>query len=181
MFDFAWSEIMLIGIIALVVIGPKDMPTALRAVSQMVKKARRLAAEFQGHVDDMVRDADLGEARESLRELKSLNLRGQVMRALDEDGSLRRTLRDNPLSAVPPAASAALPDAVEVTPPAAIRSVAPELAEQAVPVWRSQPSAADEAPSFIPPHVGRRLQRERAAPPPEVLPPGALRPIADAF
>ena len=52
MFDFAWSEIVLIGAVALIAIGPKDMPAAIRTVSNMVKKARRMAAEFQTHVDE---------------------------------------------------------------------------------------------------------------------------------
>ena len=63
MFDFAWSEIVLIGVVALVAIGPKDLPIAMKAVSGAMKKARRMAAEFQTHVDDMMRDADLGEVR----------------------------------------------------------------------------------------------------------------------
>jgi len=63
MFDFAWSEIALIAGVALVVIGPKDLPVALRAISGFVKKARRMAGEFQTHVDEMMRDADLKSAR----------------------------------------------------------------------------------------------------------------------
>ena len=59
MFDFAWSEIALIGVVALIAIGPKDMPVAIRAVTDMIKKARRMAGEFQTHVDEMVREADL--------------------------------------------------------------------------------------------------------------------------
>jgi sec-independent protein translocase protein TatB len=57
MFDFAWSEIALIALVALIAIGPKDMPVAMRAVTGMIKKARRMAAEFQGHVDEMRRYA----------------------------------------------------------------------------------------------------------------------------
>ena len=67
MFDFAWSEIVLIGAVALIAIGPKDMPAAIRTVSSMVKKARRMAAEFQTHVDEMVREADLGDVQEGVQ------------------------------------------------------------------------------------------------------------------
>src|ERR1700676_1619216 len=58
MFDFAWSEIALIAGVALVVIGPKDLPVAIRAISGFIKKARRMAGEFQTHVDEMVSDPD---------------------------------------------------------------------------------------------------------------------------
>ena len=47
MFDFAWSEIALIAAVALVVIGPKDLPVAIRAISGFVKKARGMASEFR--------------------------------------------------------------------------------------------------------------------------------------
>ncbi|MBE7211593.1 MAG: twin-arginine translocase subunit TatB, partial [Gluconacetobacter diazotrophicus] len=117
MFDFAWSEFALIGIVALLFIGPKDMPAAIRTVSNVLKKGRKLAGEFQSHVDEMVRDADLGEARDQLRQLKSFNVRGQLMRALDEDGSLRTTLNRKPAELLsipqhPAAADAASPKAV---------------------------------------------------------------------
>jgi len=60
MFDFAWSEIALIVVVAVIFIGPKDLPVAIKAVTGMLKKARRMAGEFQTHVDEMVREADLG-------------------------------------------------------------------------------------------------------------------------
>ena len=59
MFDFAWSELGLIAVVAMILIGPKDMPVAIRSVTAWIRKARRMAAEFQTHVDEMVREADL--------------------------------------------------------------------------------------------------------------------------
>jgi sec-independent protein translocase protein TatB len=94
MFDFAWSELALIGVVALVAIGPKDMPVAIKSVAVLVKKARRMAGEFQTHIDDLMKEADLGEMRGHLNELRSLDLRGSVARAIDPDGSLRTTLMD---------------------------------------------------------------------------------------
>ena len=74
MFDFAWSEIVLIGAVALIAIGPKDMPAAIRTVSSMIKKARRMAAEFQTHVDEMVREADLGDVKKAFTDIRNLDL-----------------------------------------------------------------------------------------------------------
>lgn len=99
MFDFAWSEIALIAAVALVVIGPKDMPVAIRAVTGMIKKARRMASEFQTHVDEMMKDADLHDVRNSINEIRNFDVRGAVERAVDPDRSLRNTFSD-PL--VPP-------------------------------------------------------------------------------
>ena len=78
MFDFAWSEIALIAVVAMIAIGPKDMPVAIRAVTGWVKKARRMAAEFQTHVDEMVREADLSEVRASINEIRNFDIRGRV-------------------------------------------------------------------------------------------------------
>ena len=56
MFDLAWSEIALIAVVAVVVIGPKDLPDAVRGVARGIQKLRRMAGEFQGHLDEVVRD-----------------------------------------------------------------------------------------------------------------------------
>ncbi len=130
MFDFAWTEIALIGVVALVAIGPKDMPVAIRAVTNAIKKARRMAAEFQTHVDDMVRDADLHEVRNSISEIRNFDFKGTVERAVDPDGSLRATLKTNPLA----------PDPV-------IRAPAPETSA----ILADTPVAELERPAPIPP------------------------------
>jgi sec-independent protein translocase protein TatB len=97
MFDFAWSEIALIAAVALVVIGPKDLPVALRAISGFVKKARRMAGEFQTHVDEMMRDADLKDVKDSFNQIRNFDFRGTVEKAIDPDHSLRNTFAGNPL------------------------------------------------------------------------------------
>ncbi len=97
MFDFAWSEIALIAAVALIAIGPKDMPAAIRGVTDMIKKARRMAGEFQTHVDEMVRDANLDEVRSHINDIRNFDINGQIERAVDPDGSLRETFESNPL------------------------------------------------------------------------------------
>ena len=82
MFDFAWSEIALIAAVALIAIGPKDMPAAIRGITNMIKKARRMAAEFQTHVDEMVRDANLDEVRNQFNEIRNFDVKGQIERAV---------------------------------------------------------------------------------------------------
>ena len=59
MFDMSWGEVMLIGGVALIVIGPKDLPKALRTVGQLTGKMRRMAGEFQSQFAEAVREADL--------------------------------------------------------------------------------------------------------------------------
>ena len=115
MFDFAWSEIALIGVVALIAIGPKDMPVAIKAVTDMIKKARRMASEFQTHVDDMMKDANLGDVRDQINDLRTMDIKGRILRAVDGDGTLQKALKDDPFkasstaAAMPPASAEPLP------------------------------------------------------------------------
>src|SRR5215470_4469986 len=63
MFDIGWSEMLIIGVVALVVIGPKELPGALKTFAFWMRQARKLAREFQAGVDDMIRQAELNEAK----------------------------------------------------------------------------------------------------------------------
>lgn len=65
MLDMSWGELLVIGGVALVVIGPKDLPKALRTVGNVMGKVRRMAGEFQTQFNDAMREADLEELRKS--------------------------------------------------------------------------------------------------------------------
>ena len=66
MFDMSWGEVMVIGAVALIVIGPKDLPKALRTLGNMTAKVRRMAAEFQSQFNDAMREAELDEIRKQV-------------------------------------------------------------------------------------------------------------------
>jgi sec-independent protein translocase protein TatB len=67
MLDMSWGEVMVIGAVALIVIGPKDLPKALRTVGQMTGKVRRMAAEFQSQFNEAMREAELDEVRRQIQ------------------------------------------------------------------------------------------------------------------
>ncbi len=71
MLDFDASKLLIIGMVALVVIGPKDLPRVLRQVGQMVGKLRRMAGEFQGQFMDAMKEADLQDLRDEVAKLKN--------------------------------------------------------------------------------------------------------------
>ncbi len=89
MFDIGWSEMAVIALIALVVIGPKELPNAMRSVAKWVRKARSMAREFQSGMDDMIREADLEDARKAIDATKTFNLDKAVEDTIDPTGSLR--------------------------------------------------------------------------------------------
>ncbi len=74
MLDIGWSEMLLIAVVAIVVIGPKDLPKALRTVGQWVGRARRVAREFKDSVDDMVRDSELDELRRETEQMSRFSI-----------------------------------------------------------------------------------------------------------
>jgi sec-independent protein translocase protein TatB len=91
--DFGWSELMLIGLVALVVIGPKDLPRALRVAGYWVRKARTLSREFQTSVEQMVREAELDEVRQELKKAGEIDLDKEFRHTVDPTGSLEESLK----------------------------------------------------------------------------------------
>jgi sec-independent protein translocase protein TatB len=63
MFDVAWSELMVVGAVALVVIGPKDLPKVMREVGKLVNQGRTMARSFRSGFDDMMRESEIEELR----------------------------------------------------------------------------------------------------------------------
>jgi sec-independent protein translocase protein TatB len=70
MFDIGWSELVLIAVVALIVIGPKELPAVLRMVGQWMGKARRMAAEFQGQFQEAMREAEMADLKKTFDEVK---------------------------------------------------------------------------------------------------------------
>lgn len=71
MFDFSWSELLLIGVVALVFIGPKELPGVLRMAGQWMAKVRRMASEFQSQFQDAMREAELADLKKEVDEMTS--------------------------------------------------------------------------------------------------------------
>lgn len=69
MFDFSWGELLLIGVVALIVIGPKELPSVLRTIGQWVGKIRRMAGEFQSQFHEAMREAEMADLKKHVDEL----------------------------------------------------------------------------------------------------------------
>jgi sec-independent protein translocase protein TatB len=69
MFDIGWSEIVVIGVVALIVIGPKELPAVLRAIGQWTTKIRRMAGEFQSQFQEAMREAEMADLKKQVDEL----------------------------------------------------------------------------------------------------------------
>jgi sec-independent protein translocase protein TatB len=71
MFDIGWSELLVIGVVALIAIGPKELPGVLRMVGQWAGKVRRMASEFQGQFQDAMREAEMADLKKQFDEAAS--------------------------------------------------------------------------------------------------------------
>jgi sec-independent protein translocase protein TatB len=172
MFDFAWSELGLIAVVAMILIGPKDMPVAIRTVTAWVKKARRMAAEFQTHVDEMVREADLSGIRSSINEIRNFDIRGEIEKAVDSDGSIRATFAENPLGS-----ATVGPAATSVEEIAVAEGVEHEIAPAETIAVPSPEPCVPQAPAFVPPSVVREISTVNKTEPeaPAFIPPDVVR------
>ena len=88
MFDIGWSELVVIAVVALVAIGPKELPGVLRTVGQWMGKARKLAGEFQGQFREAMREAEMADLKKSFDEVKEAATgftSGHLMTSLEKD------------------------------------------------------------------------------------------------
>ena len=108
MLDIGWSEMLIIGVVALIVIGPKELPSALKTFAYWMKQARKMAREFQSGVDDMIRHAELDEAKKAVEDARR-NLNKEIDKAVDPTGEVKQALSDNPIQAPTPSTPAIAP------------------------------------------------------------------------
>ncbi len=89
MFDIAWSELLLIAVIALIFIGPKELPQVLHSLGRMTAKLRRTADDFRRQFEDSVREAGYEDLHKNIQEFRSLNpanqIKDSIARAINQD------------------------------------------------------------------------------------------------
>src|SRR5215813_5259282 len=131
MFDVGWSELLLIGIVALIAIGPKELPGALRTLGQWMGKVRRMASEFQSQFHEAMREAELADLKKEVDEMATKaqsyahfdpieDIRKDIENAASPPPALDTPLTDTAASPAPASTpSATAPPAATETPPAA--------------------------------------------------------------
>jgi sec-independent protein translocase protein TatB len=152
MFDIGWSEFAVIAVVALIAIGPKELPGVLRMVGQWVAKARKMAGEFQGQFQEAMREAEMADLKKSFDEVKQAAsgfASGDVMTSLQKDVSSALTVEDKPAVSAEvtssPAETASAPvEAVASEPLAIAPAGEPASGTPDVPAADVQ-SAADES------------------------------------
>jgi len=140
MFDISWSEFAIIAVVALIAIGPKELPGVLRMVGQWMGKARKMAAEFQSQFQEAMREAEMADLKKSFDEVKEAATgftSDNVLTSLQKDVNAALNIDDidkpaaNASQAAPPVEASAAAG-IEPTPPQPL-AIAAENQEQTAP------------------------------------------------
>ncbi|MBB3234368.1 Sec-independent protein translocase protein TatB [Phyllobacterium endophyticum] len=136
MFEIGWSEILVIVIVMIVVVGPKDLPKMLRAFGKATSKFRATAGEFRKQFDEALKEAELDDVRDIVNEAKSLDPRSDIRKVFDPvrtiGEEIRSSLKDATVTgkdnvAVPDPAA---PDATQLQPQVMEPLAAPDVAKK---------------------------------------------------
>jgi sec-independent protein translocase protein TatB len=187
MFDISWTEFLLIGVVALIVIGPKELPTVLRTLGQWTRRVRSMAADFQNQFQEAMREAEMTDLKKQVddiaHDIKSYDplkdVRADVEAAgKDIQSSLEKATSTAPATAEGEPAPSEAPVAQDAIPSAA-EPVAHEVAEQPA-AAAEQPAAANGAPEPAPSNYAREAAIVAAAIAPVVPETVENRPGSDA-
>ena len=161
--EVGMSELVVIAIVALIVVGPKDLPVLLRRFGQFMAKLRGMAAEFRASFDEMARQSELDELRKEVEAMR----RGQFADIAEHDRAMRETVGDIEQSMAEVGVQLHPPMSYQFdTPPAA--EVPPvQIAEGELPPPRKtrvrKPKAVVETPEAATPPRRRRKATEAAS------------------
>ncbi|NQV48644.1 MAG: twin-arginine translocase subunit TatB [Rhodospirillaceae bacterium] len=92
MFDIGWQELFIVAILGIIVVGPKDLPRALRTIMGLVRKARMLARDFQDGIDEVVREADLDDMKKQIDAISDNDIGKTIENTIDPDGGIASDL-----------------------------------------------------------------------------------------
>ncbi|HZD63239.1 MAG TPA: Sec-independent protein translocase protein TatB [Xanthobacteraceae bacterium] len=145
MFEIGWGELLIIGIVALIAIGPKELPGVLRTLGQWMSKLRRMASEFQSQFHEAMREAELADLKKQVEDMTS---QAQSYANFDPVGEVRRELESTQQQIE--SAMVEKPAAETASPPVAAQSnAAPAGGESGVAPGSdvAAPSAAEAEPA----------------------------------
>jgi sec-independent protein translocase protein TatB len=128
MFDIGWGELLVIGIVALIAIGPKELPGVMRMVGHWMGKVRSMASEFRGQLQDAMREAEMADLKKQVEEMSAAAVKKFEDPIEDARRDIEGTAQDKPSTSTSPAPAepapqpapeipAAPPTAPSATPP----------------------------------------------------------------
>jgi sec-independent protein translocase protein TatB len=183
MFGIDAPELLVIAAVALIVIGPKELPGMLRTVGRWVATARNMAGEFRGHVDDMVRQAELDElkkqveagAKDAVLDLQGLDPTKEIKSAIEEGASEAQKELDAARASIDASTAEALPpptgEPAISGDPAPVAPATVAEAPSVEPQFAAVPRAGEVAPAAADPLNVSQGEQPAPDPVPTMQPP----------
>ena len=88
MFDIGWQELFILAVLAIIVVGPKDLPKAVGTITKWIRKARSMARDLQDGLDEVAREAELDDLKKELDRPGGLDLAKRIEEAVDPTGEI---------------------------------------------------------------------------------------------
>ena len=92
MFDIGWQELFIIAVLALLVVGPRELPRSLRTIMSYVRKAKDMAREFHNGIDEVAQEIELEEIRKDAMRISQTDITSEVNKIVDPLGTLKQDL-----------------------------------------------------------------------------------------
>jgi sec-independent protein translocase protein TatB len=153
MLDIGWTELLVIAIVLIVVVGPKDLPPMLRAFGKMTKRLRVMAGDFRQQFDEALREAELDDVRQTFSDAQKLNPVNSLKDALNPLRQMGNDIRNDLQNAAKPAEPATIAEPWKPEPEVKLPSEPPTFpaaapATPATPASAETPASRDAAPDI---------------------------------
>ncbi len=94
MLDIGWVELSIIALVTILVVGPKEIPRVLRTVTQIMRKVRGMASEFQSGIDELAREAELDDLKKDIEKTASKDFASELENTIDPTGEVTESVRE---------------------------------------------------------------------------------------
>jgi sec-independent protein translocase protein TatB len=171
MFDIGWTEMLVIAVVMIVVVGPKDLPKMLRTFGKTTAKLRSMAGDFQKQFNEALKEAELDDVKKSVDSLRSLNPATEIKKQLnpfekaaaDIRAGVDAAMKPKPADPAAPVAVPAAPLKNGATSEAASSAMPAASVPAAASISLPDPAAPEPAPASAAPKAAKRKAAPKAA------------------
>ncbi|MEE8563585.1 MAG: Sec-independent protein translocase protein TatB [Alphaproteobacteria bacterium] len=99
MFDIGWVEMMVVVVVMIIVIGPKDLPVVLHTMGRWIARVRAMARNFQDSIEELAEETGLDQMRDEVRSIRDFSIEDEIEKAIDPEGEMREGIAGDPAKA----------------------------------------------------------------------------------
>lgn len=100
MFDIGWVEMMVVVVVMIIVIGPKDLPVVLHTMGRWIARVRAMARNFQDGIEELAEESGLDQMRDEVRSIRDFSIEDEIEKAIDPEGEMKEGIAGDPAKAL---------------------------------------------------------------------------------